>query len=128
MQGKNLDFSQKEVQITPLLPEEISEEDILEIFTPKTITLTIGGKDFSFTPQLPLKKLSVLNSIGKKMAKLETTDNQNTEEILKSIAEGIAILLDAPDEAEFLYEHLTYQMIVFIFQRCITHSQGIKKK
>jgi hypothetical protein len=128
-EGESIAFEDKVKQVEPVMP--IAKEiDPLEIFSPQGVKFNLKGKDYVLYP-LPLRKLALFQKFGKEMAMLSTQEKEeiDTDKIVRSLAEIIVTILDAPKEdIEFFYENLTSPMLQWIFQTAIKLSSGLNSK
>ncbi len=126
-EGKTLTFEEKITQITPIISKE-ENQDVFEIFSPKGFEIIIGDRKYILYP-LPLKKIADLNRLGKQIADwANSTEPDDFEKSLKTVAESVATVLNAPDDIDFLYENLTQLTINFIFEKLNELSQGKRPK
>ncbi|MBU0579492.1 hypothetical protein KJ628_06020 [Patescibacteria group bacterium] len=126
-QGKS--FEEKTAQVKELLPDLI-EVDPLAVFCPIGAKFTIKGKSFELFP-LPLRKLAMLQRLGKSMVAMATTDqtDEAVDKAMITIAETICTIVDAPkEEADFFYNNLTQPMLEWILRTASLMSQGVNPK
>ncbi|MBU0650236.1 hypothetical protein KKG63_03535 [Patescibacteria group bacterium] len=120
-------FEEKATQVKEILPE-IEKVDPLEIFNPQGVKFSLKDRSYILYP-LPLRKLSEMQRLGQKIMVLASADStkEDMSQILLSIAETVAKILDAPQDTEFLFENLTQPMLEWIFKTTAELSQGINR-
>lgn len=120
-------FEEKTAQMETLIPVKISVNP-LDIFCPVEVDFSLAGKRYTIKP-LPLRKLAMLQRLGKDLIKLSTDNDVNIDTVMMSIAETICMIVDAPkEEAEFFYDNLTQPQLEWIFRTVTELSQGINSK
>lgn len=120
-------FEEKTAQLSTLIPDKISVNP-LDIFCPIEVDFSLSGIRYTIKP-LPLRKLAMLQRLGKDLIKLSTDNDADIDTVMMSIAETICMIVDAPKEdAEFFYDNLTQPQLEWIFRTVTELSQGTNPK
>lgn len=119
-------FEEKTAQVRELIPTV--EVDPLAIFCPVGVDFALMGHKYTIRP-LPLKKLAMLERLGKGLLQLSGGRETDIDKVMMSIAETICLVVDAPKEdADFFFNNLTQPQLEWIFRTVAEMSQGISSK